>query len=515
MILLPTGCLIDLTVHEDLLRHIWSRQLFDSARLVTTDGQRVRVVHSGTLHRGSGPDFHDAVIEIGGTTYRGDVEFHRTFDDWKLHSHSSDPRYNSVVLHVVLKGSAKETVSQSGRVIPTIVLENFLIVSLSDIEDHLQREEYTTRTKQIKCFPINDDVNPAVLSDLFQSMYRERVQQKVRRLYERLCEIALLYQNLINEPSAPYNEPLEDDIPLPDNRVETKLLQQRRPWEQLLYEEVMEALGYSNNRSPMKRLAENVSLTTLFSIESGYGGSAGLKKELSVQEIQAILFKGSGLLPSLEKAQSQDSKVYIHQLHTVMNELSPVSGFPMLDQTEWIFSPTRPSNFPTIRIAAAAFFLHNLLYRSLFKSIITIVAGKYSSPESKIDQLIALHETDDDPFWNFHYSFIEATHKKHVLLGRTRILDILVNVVVPFVSLYAGVFGKKDLADHCLTIAVSLPLLDDNSILRQMNKQLIKKKIHIDNAYQQQGILQLYKRYCVQTRCGECTIGKQLHLHSL
>lgn len=490
-------------MHEDLLRHIWTKKLFDESRLATTDGLTVHINNCGTLSHTGGPDFRNAEIKINGTTYRGDIEFHRTVEDWKLHNHHNDPNYNAVILHVVFQGKAERTSSQSGRTIPTIILEPFLLTPIEKIADQLLREEYSLRANKIKCDGLNDSVNSALLHEWIKTLYGERLQEKVQRLYIRLCDIIVSQQKIIGEPHPPYNEVLNpNDIPLPDSHIDKNLFRQKLPWEQLLYEEVMDGFGYSNNREPMRMLAEHVSMIQLKNISAA--------RELASIELQAILFKVSGLLGELSNINDQQSKVYIHQLHAAWNELPVKIPFLSLHHSIWNFSPTRPANFPTIRIAAAGVFLHKLLYQSLFKSFITLIGGKFSSPQTKIEQLLLLLDVGDDLFWNYHYSFIEATHKKHALLGVSRKFDVIVNTIVPFVCLYARVFGNNELAEHCLNLAVELPLLEDNSILRTMNKQLVKGKAKIEFAYQQQGLIQLNKKYCVVERCKECEVGKNV-----
>lgn len=488
-------------MHEDLLRHIWSKQLFDATQIVTTDGSPVRIFYPGTLHRGSGPDFRNAKVEIGGTTFTGDIEFHRTFDDWNLHNHQNDPNYNSVILHVVLQGTAKKTSAQSGRIIPTIILESFLTFSIEHITDQLSREEYSSKKKEIKCASVNETIEAGLLSDWIKTLYRERLQEKVIRLHDRLCDIIVSQQRIIGEPHLPYND-LVDEIPLPDSAIDKQLFKQKIAWEQLLYEEVMDGFGYSNNRKPMKKLAETITLISMMTTADGIN--------LSPIQLEAILFKISGLLPALNDINDQDSKVHIHTLNTAWNDLPNKISVVPLSHTEWNFSPTRPSNFPMIRIAAASFFVQKLLHQSLFKSMISLVNGKFSSPQSKIEGLVKLLGTDDHPFWNYHYSFTEATHKKHAVLGESRTFDIIVNTIVPFVCLYAKVFGKEEVFEHCLNIAIELPLLEDNSILRTMDIQLVKQKLKIEFAYQQQGLIQLNKKYCVIERCSECEVGKKV-----
>jgi hypothetical protein len=493
-------------MHEDLLRHIWAKQLIDTSRLVTSDGRSVRIITPGTLHRGSGPDFRNATVEIGGTVFNGDIEFHRTIDDWMLHHHNSDPNYNSVILHVVLTGSARHTPASSGRIIPTVILEPFLISPIDSIRDHLLREEHSSRHNSIKCANVNDGISPELLNDLINTMYVERVREKTVRLHDRLCDIIIRLQRTVGEPHPPYNEPIDpNDIPLPDSRIDKELFRQRLPWEQLLYEQIMDAMGFSNNREPMRRLAEHVPLNALIGITD-----ESQHCSLSAHTIEAILMQSARLLPSIADIHNQDSKVHIHSLAVALRELPKLFSASSIHESEWTFSPTRPSNFPTIRIAAAAHLIHAILHRSLFRSLIVLIDGKYSSAHSKIEQLRLLLDPGDHIFWNYHYSFTEATHMKHALLGESRKNDIIVNGVVPFVSLYAAVFGRCALSERCLSVAMSMPLLEENSILRTMHKQLMKKKAVIEHAYQQQGLIQLHNKYCRADRCGECAVGKDV-----
>ncbi|MEW5798402.1 MAG: DUF2851 family protein [Bacteroidota bacterium] len=490
-------------MHEDLLRHIWSKQLFDASKLVTTDHHSIRVINAGILHRGSGPDFRNAVIEIGGKRFTGDIEFHRAAEDWNNHHHQNDPAYNSVILHVVLNGSFSQTHSHSGRIIPTVILEPFLRSPIQNIADQLSREEYSSISKPIKCAAVNDAIDSSLLSNWIRTMYRERVQEKVQRLHERLSDIIISQHRIIGEPHPPYNEMIDpDEIPLPDVNIDKELFRQKLPWEQLLYEGIMDGLGYSNNREGMRSLAENVSILQWKNLSSA--------RELSSAEIQSVLFKASGLLPGVNDLSDQQSKVYVHQLQALWKELPVQIPLMAVHSSVWNFSPTRPSNFPTIRIAAAGVLLHKILHQSLFKSLVTLIGGKYSSAHSKIEQILNLFDAGDDPFWNYHYSFTEATHQKHTLLGESRKFDIFINTIVPFICLYAKVFGKNDLAEHCLNLAVELPLLEDNSILRTMNKHLVKGKIKIEFAFQQQGLIQLNKKYCVGEKCLECNVGKKV-----
>jgi hypothetical protein len=86
---------------ERLLQFIWQFQYFNRNELLTTAGEKVQIIFSGNLNSNQGPDFGDAKIKIGKTTWAGAVELHLKTSDWKKHNHQGDKNYRNVILHVV------------------------------------------------------------------------------------------------------------------------------------------------------------------------------------------------------------------------------------------------------------------------------------------------------------------------------------------------------------------------------------------------------------------------------
>ena len=490
-------------MHEDLLRHLWSKQLFDPQRLVTSDGRAVRVFSPGDLSRQSGPDFLNARIEIGGVLFTGDVEFHRTAPEWETHGHHRDPAFNGVILHVVVTGPASDAVTQSGRIIPAIVLEEALTKEAVRYRDHLAREEYSSKKDAIPCAGINNDVDPALIEEWIRLCYRERLRERVSRFHLRLAQITVEEQRAFREPEPHYHRLIEE-LPLPDDRIDPEMVRRRLPWEQLLYERIMDALGYSRNRAPMLRLAEKVSLSSLHRVANDRS------EPLAWHELEALMLLAAGLLPTVEETEDQSSRIHVHALRSAVNGLPYTDFIPFLRASEWNFSPTRPANFPGIRIAAAAFIAQRILQGTLFRSIIAVIGGRFTTVAAKRDVLIGLLSVDEHPYWSHHYAFGEPVLQPHALLGRSRILDIIVNVIIPFTALYAAIFGQDRLAEHCLTLAEELPLLETNTLLRRMERDLLKQRFRPSCAMHQQGLLQIAVAYCAKRRCDECMIGRTL-----
>ena len=93
---------------EKAFSDLWERSLDLRPIVVDNDGARYEVVFPGVRNQGPGPDFLGAVLRRNGETFGGDVELHLERSGWRAHGHHKDPAYNGVALQVVLRsgGSA-------------------------------------------------------------------------------------------------------------------------------------------------------------------------------------------------------------------------------------------------------------------------------------------------------------------------------------------------------------------------------------------------------------------------
>ncbi len=107
---------------RDVVRRWASGELL-GVPLCTTTGERLTVLYPGRPGGGAGPDFRDAVIRLGdGRTLCGDVELHRRGGSWRTHGHQNDPRYQRVILHVVLENDLQPTRLPDGQTTPVLAL---------------------------------------------------------------------------------------------------------------------------------------------------------------------------------------------------------------------------------------------------------------------------------------------------------------------------------------------------------------------------------------------------------
>lgn len=169
---------MNLFLREDLLQYIWQHQYLHRSELTTTSGERVQVLHPGTLNRNQGPDFLQARIQIGNATWAGAVELHIKSSDWIRHGHSHDPNYEPVVLHVVWEMD--------------VVVNNIPVIELRGRVSASLMERYATLMHQEQFIPCENLFQP--LPDLNWIAWRERLlTERLLRRKEELDRVLEKY----------------------------------------------------------------------------------------------------------------------------------------------------------------------------------------------------------------------------------------------------------------------------------------------------------------------------------
>ena len=140
---------------ERLLQFIWQFQYFNKSELATTAGETVQVLFAGQHNTNQGPDFLDAKIKIGKTTWAGTVELHIKTSDWKKHNHQNDKNYNNVILHVVWeddggRNSVPASITEQSSVIPILELKGRVSkILLKRYEELMNAESFIPCGKSI------------------------------------------------------------------------------------------------------------------------------------------------------------------------------------------------------------------------------------------------------------------------------------------------------------------------------------------------------------------------------
>lgn len=278
---------------EELLHYLWRTKRFDFSDLKTTQGEPIQLFQVGDYNTHAGPDFLNARIRIGDTTWAGNVEMHLCASEWLRHGHTSDKAYDNVILHVVLEEDVPIT-RPNGERIPCLEMKMLIEPKLATKYLELLHSE-----SWIPC-----QAQFAQVSEMTRTLWLERLL--VERLEQKTAIIAdALQQNQYN-------------------------------WEETFYQLLARNFGMQVNTEPYELLAKSTPLLLL------------AKHKNSLMQIEALLFGQAGLL------EEDFEDAYPNQLKNEYAFLRKKYGLTPIRGESWKFGRLRPASFPTVRIAQFA-----------------------------------------------------------------------------------------------------------------------------------------------------------------
>ena len=435
---------------EKLLQAVWFHQRLRRDQLRTQDGKEVRVLHPGFWNREAGPDFRGAVIQFEGEAPRTtDIEIDLHSSGWRAHKHEGNPNYVGVALHVVWR--AERPIS-----LPTLALEPVLDAPLPELARWLGSETAGSFPLELLghcCTPLSD-FDPARLTGLLHQAALVRFQSKAAQFQARAREAG---------------------------------------WEQALWEGLFRALGYKHNVWPMQRLAE---------LRERFASSKAPPDPLV---LQARLLGAASLLPDQLPGASAGPGSFTRRLWDIWWRERDAHADVILPRTLWKFSGIRPANHPQRRVALAA---HWLAGRAL-PGLLEKWALASSSESSLADSLLEIFKVAAGEFWSWHWTLrSKRLLKPQSLLGATRVTELAVNVVLPWLWMRA-VEGRNDaLRLELERRFFEWPSAEDNAVLRLARQRLLGRAPArlLRGAAAQQGLLQVVRDFCEHSNalCAEC-----------
>lgn len=159
---------------EQHLHYIWKNRLFDT---LLFGEEQVRVLKVGRQNICDGPDFEMARVVFGGLEWCGAVEIHLRASDWVKHGHDKDPRYDSVVLHIVMEADVEVT-NTKGEVLPTALIQisPTLIHRLKDMD---------ITSDALRCTPEMAEVPEVKWHNILDRLTVDRLRGKIMALEQR------------------------------------------------------------------------------------------------------------------------------------------------------------------------------------------------------------------------------------------------------------------------------------------------------------------------------------------
>ncbi|HPN34141.1 MAG TPA: DUF2851 family protein [bacterium] len=445
---------------EGFLYQLWVNQPFDQP-LHTIDGRPVQILEKGVRNYDAGPDFLNALIVLDGRMQRGDVEIHPLAGDWYSHHHHTDPRYNSVLLHIVTMHIPEGFVAlrQDRTPVATLNLDEFLQTPCEELEV----EPLTVDTKQLPLCRLQEQ-DAACQERVLQQAGMARLQIKAQRLAEMRLSAG---------------------------------------WQQIVYSSLAVSLGYAKNHLPFSRLAQLLPVERLWSYLWNDDVHTARTK------CEAYLFGVSGLLPFTGRESESE---YARRLLDCWASFPDQAKIDPIRAGSWQFFRLRPSNFPTRRIAALAELVLRFSQEGFLTPFIKSLETFKERPKPCISEMETRLEVRRHDFWSSRYTFDQPEAcgcTSTALVGRDRSRDMVINVMLP--ALYA--YGQETEAHRTLAAVRDLyaqfPAMAHNEITRWMQARLFHGRSEplqrMSRAIYQQGLVHLYKSVCIgQGDCRRC-----------
>ncbi|MBX3178083.1 MAG: DUF2851 family protein [Candidatus Hydrogenedentes bacterium] len=443
-------------VPEVVIQQFWYDRAAESGTLATVEGHKLEVVSPGWWNHCAGPDFQGAQLRFNGKLCHGDVEVHLDQPSWYAHGHHRDPRYDGVLLHVVLEPAREDyrVETASGRAIPHLNLDSLPALAegglrtLPDVEEQpaLAPREHGSCNR----FLALGDESP--LHGFIRLSGDWRLLNKARDMEARIRAAGA---------------------------------------DQAAYEMLCRALGYRAFTEPFMRLARALPFERA--------------RHLAVQAphlLEAALLHLAGLLPAGEAA--------LDALPPHGQRLAALRGdhLPSLQALPvgWPVAGVRPNNYPARRIAGLAGFVGRVARVGLARSL-ELIWMEHTDPVRLRGAFEALFPRPLG-FWSQHYRFDgPALARPCAPIGGGRVRSIIGNVFVPLAMAEARMRGDQAWEERVRAFYHRLPMEPDNYVYKRMLPRVLGDQPPRMNFHLQQGLMQMHEDWCASNpSCRHCPL---------
>jgi len=154
-------------------------------------------------------------------------------------------------------------------------------------------------------------------------------------------------------------------------------------------------------------------------------------------------------------------------------------------------------------MAGMSYLLWRYRDKGLFHSLMNGLKEDY--PIGQLEEGLTVK---GDGYWADHYDFGAGMKTNPTLIGGQRAAEIIINVLLPFTFAWSEATGQPDLGERAVCLYRQYPRLTPNAIERHMMAQLGLRVKLVGSVQRQQGLIHLYKNYCIQGRCKDCPLSQ-------
>lgn len=282
---------------EAFLHYLWQHRLFDFMNVRTTLGEPLHIIFPGYHNTDAGPDFRQAIVQIGAMKWAGDVEIHIRSSDWYRHHHQDDEKYLSVALHVVYEHDC-EVERRKGELFPTLELKNYIPEEML-----AQYQRLMASSEQLPCSSYLPDMESLHFRSLLSSLVVERMLRKQEDVLRMVGEC-------------------------------------NGDWKETLYRLLAIGFGFKTNVTAFELLSKSLPLKVL------------TKHADSELQTAALVFGQAGMLERSDVDDYHDALKYEYDYLRCKYQLMPIA------EHHWNLLRLRPPNFPCVRLAQFAALMH-------------------------------------------------------------------------------------------------------------------------------------------------------------
>ncbi len=258
-------------------------------------------------------------------------------------------------------------------------------------------------------------------------------------------------------------------------------------FDQLLYNGFMEAMGYEKNKFNTLAIAQHFGWDVL---------SEWKKNGMDSTELAAIWINYAGLWQRAEQLLPPVSFQKLRKGFETQNFTTDKGSF------SWNLFRIRPANHPVRRIVQAAVVIDSMLQKSFLTALLDCF---------KENDIIKINKQNDCILRLLNPQEVKLIPQS---IGKTLSYSITGNIFLPILNLYAEKTNNTRMLERVKEILRCFPAENCNYIINfmrdYMNPELFKV---ISRKYiLQQGLLQIFHKFCNYRLCEQCT---QEHKHKL
>lgn len=260
--------------------------------------------------------------------------------------------------------------------------------------------------------------------------------------------------------------------------VLAQLDRNRGDWSETCYQLLARNYGFRVNAEPFHQLSTAIPYKTLLK---------HLDKPL---QVEAMLFGVAGFIDDNNEDDTYFN--YLRREYDLLRQKYRLDHKEM-KKIQWKFLRLRPANFPTLRIAQFAAAIST--GQDFFSAFLDLPP----------DEIAAMFSYAPSEYWQRHFHFGKRSAEKNGVMGVSSTGNILINTVAPVLAAYSVYKAEGRCMDKAIDILHSLPAENNNII-----KMWAGLSMPARDAFDSQGLLQLYNHYCTRRRCLDCNIGASL-----